>query len=44
MENEKFLYVRVKDQNGNDFICPIDSLIDPDKATEAALENCVFRI
>ena len=41
MENEKFLYVRVKDQTGNDFICPIDSLIDPEKATEEALENCV---
>jgi hypothetical protein len=41
MANEKSLYVRVKDQTGNDFICPIESLIDPDKATEEELENCV---
>ena len=33
MENEKSLYVRVKDQTGNDFICPIEFLIDPEKAT-----------
>lgn len=39
MENEKSLYVRVKDQTGNDFICPIESLIDPEKATEEELEN-----
>jgi hypothetical protein len=41
MANEKSLYVRVKDQTGNDFICPIESLIDPEKATEEELENCV---
>jgi len=41
MENEKSLYVRVKDQTGNDFICPIESLIDPGKATEEELKNCV---
>ncbi len=41
MENEKTLHVRVKDQTGNDFICPIESLIDPEKATEEELENCV---
>jgi hypothetical protein len=41
MANEKSLYVRVKDQTGNDFICPIESLIDPDKAKEEELENCV---
>jgi hypothetical protein len=41
MANEKSLYVRVKDQTGNDFICPIESLIDPDKATGEELENCV---
>jgi hypothetical protein len=33
--------VRVKDEKGNAFICPIDSLIDPEKATEDELENCV---
>ena len=41
MVKEKSLYVRVKDQTGNDFICPIESLIEPDKATEEELENCV---
>ena len=41
MANEKSLYVRVKDKTGNDFICPIESLIDPDKATEEEFENCV---
>jgi hypothetical protein len=41
MENEKSLYERAKNQTGNDFICPIDSLIDTDKATEEELENCV---
>ena len=41
MANRESLYVRVKDQAGNDFICPIESLIDPEKATEDELENCV---
>ena len=41
MANEKSLYVRVKDQTGNDFICPIESLINPEEATEEELENCV---
>lgn len=37
MANKESLYVRVKDQAGNDFICPIKSLIDPKKATEEEL-------
>jgi len=41
MAKVKSLYVRVKDQTGNDFICPIEALIDPEKATEIELENCV---
>ncbi len=41
MANRESLNVRVKDQAGNDFICPIESLIDPEKATEEELENCV---
>ena len=41
MTDKNNLYVRVKDQTGNDFICPIDSLIDLEKATEDELENCV---
>lgn len=41
MENEKSLYVRVKFQKGDDFICPIESFIDLEKATEVELANCV---
>lgn len=41
MKRDKALYVRVKDQTGNDFICPIKFLIDPEKVTEEELENCV---
>ena len=41
MIKKKSLYVRVKDQTGNDFICPIDSLIGPEKAMEEELKNCV---
>jgi hypothetical protein len=35
------LYVRVKDGPGDEFLCPIDALIDPKDATEAELANCV---
>jgi hypothetical protein len=41
MEKDRALYVRVKDHTGNDFICPIESLIDPKNAREEELENCV---
>jgi hypothetical protein len=41
MKKTTSLYVRVKDETGNAFICPIDSLIDPEKATEEELANCV---
>jgi hypothetical protein len=41
MTNKRSLYVRVKDQAGNDFVCPIESLMDPKEATEEVLENCV---
>jgi len=41
MTKKQSLYVRVKDQTGNDVICPIESLIDPERATEEELENCV---
>ena len=34
-------YVRVKDRVGNDFLCPIDALINPEDASEQDLENCV---
>lgn len=41
MKKTTSLYARVKDKTGNVFICPIDSLINPEKATEEELENCV---
>jgi hypothetical protein len=41
MENIKNLYIRVKDETGNDYVCPIDSLTDPEKVTQEELENCV---
>ena len=41
MKKTTSLYVRVKDEKGNAFICPIDSLIDTNKATEEELKNCV---
>jgi hypothetical protein len=35
------MYVRVKDGAGNEFLCPLDALKDPKKATGEELENCV---
>jgi hypothetical protein len=39
----KEVYVRVQDRGGNEFICPLESLKDPDKASEDELANCVDR-
>ena len=41
MADKDAVFVRVKDQSGNEFICPIESLIDPENATEDVLDNCV---
>jgi hypothetical protein len=38
---KKQVYVRVKDEAGNAFYCPIDALKDIRRATEEELENCV---
>ena len=38
---EKETWVRVKDYEGSEFICPLSALKKPDKATEEELENCV---
>ena len=38
---KKDTYVRVKDLNGNEFICPIDALKDIKHATDDELTNCV---
>ncbi len=35
------LYVRVKDGTGDEFLCPIDALIDAKDATQAELTKCV---
>jgi hypothetical protein len=34
-------FVWVKDKAGNEFVCPIEALKDPKKATDAELKNCV---
>lgn len=34
-------FVWVKDDAGNKFICPVEALIDPNKATEEELKECV---
>ena len=34
-------YVWVKDKAGNEFICKIDALKDPQKASKEELDNCV---
>ena len=40
-EKKEAPYVRVKDEAGNRFVCPIDALKSLDEATEEELENCV---
>lgn len=35
------VWVRVKDNAGNEFICPIGALKDRRSATEEELDNCV---
>lgn len=38
---EKIRYVRVKDNAGNIFVCPIDALRDPTELTEEETDACV---
>lgn len=40
-KNEKDVWVRVKDNAGNAFICPLNALKDRKIATDEELENCV---
>ncbi len=40
-KDKKDLWVKVKDDAGNEFICPIDALKDRKNATDEELENCV---
>jgi len=41
MAEKKNVYVRVKDQAGNEFLCPLDALKGVEDATEQELEDCV---
>jgi hypothetical protein len=38
---KKDVWVRVKDNAGNEFICPLDALKDRASATEEELDHCV---
>ncbi len=38
-QNEKF--VRVKDPQGNEFLCPLSALKDVREASDEELDNCV---
>jgi len=40
-KEKKDLWVRVKDDAGNEFICPLNALKDRQSATEEELDNCV---
>jgi hypothetical protein len=33
-------FVKVKDAAGNDWLCPLDSLMDPEDASERAEQLC----
>ena len=39
-ETKETLYVRVKDMSGNDFVCPLSELRDPQQISAAESENC----
>ena len=41
MTDNEYKYVRVKDAAGNNFLCPLEALIDPNKASDEELENCL---
>jgi len=40
-KEKKDVWVRVKDNAGNEFICPLNALKEPKSATDEELENCV---
>ncbi len=41
MAEKKDVWVRVKDDAGNEFICPLNALKDRQSATDEELDNCV---
>jgi len=40
-KDKKDVWVRVKDDAGNEFICPLNALKDRGSATDEELDNCV---
>jgi hypothetical protein len=40
MSSEKTEYVKVVDRAGNEFICPVNALKNPDLVDEDDLKNC----
>jgi hypothetical protein len=40
-DQKEDLYVKVKDIAGNDFVCPIDALKNPEELSDVDLDNCV---
>jgi hypothetical protein len=40
-KEKKDVWVKVKDDAGNEFICPIDALKDRNSVTDEELEDCV---
>ena len=40
-DKKENVYVRVKDMAGNDFVCPLNELRDPNSISETETENCV---
>ncbi|MGD9332294.1 MAG: hypothetical protein PVJ53_13360 [Desulfobacterales bacterium] len=40
-KEDKDVWVRVKDDVGNEFICPLNALKDRESATPDELDNCV---
>ncbi len=40
-KDQAVVYVRVTDRAGNEFLCPIKELKDPEQATAEELANCV---
>ena len=41
MERKITKYVRVKDEAGNAFVCPLDNLRNPQDLTAEEIEECV---
>lgn len=40
-EVKKAKYLKVKDKEGNEFLCPLNALKSIDDATQEELDNCV---